>query len=192
MFFCIKKELINLRTDFWRTLYIWQNQRWLWLTGALIALSLDLIAIFYFQDYLQLNPCEKCVVIRLAVLVIFFAMGLCAINPKNRILKIVSYLLLSWAIIQGFLWSFELDAITREFNHSGFSYCTITTVKFPFNLPLDQWFPSIFLPTGICGEDMWYFLGFNMAQYMMLIFAIYFILLFLFIISVFKKGKETA
>ena len=173
----LSQQFTHLKTDFWHTLYNWQNQRWLWLTGAIVAVCLDLIAIFFFQNYLRLDPCEKCVYIRLSVLVIAFAMFLAFLNPKSSILKTIAYLLIAWAIIQGILWSLELNAITKAVENMEVSSCKFTTPEFPFGLPLDAWFPSIFMATGICGEDTWRLFGFNMAQYMLVVYAVYLILL---------------
>lgn len=184
----ILKQSQHLKNNFWGTLYLWQNQRYLWLIGACSALILELIAIFFFQGYLGLPPCEKCVYIRLSIFVIFLGMVIAFVYPRSRILKIIAYILITWAIIQGLLWSIELHTITKEVENSGISPCTFTLVHFPFGLPLDDWFPSIFMPTGLCGEETWRLFSLNMAQYMIVIYFIYFILLGLFLLSIlFKK-----
>ena len=67
-----------------------------------------------------------------------------------------------------------------------------TEPKFPFGLPLHQWFPGTFQPTGLCGEDNWAFLGMNMAEWLMIVYAVYTVLLAAMLLAWVLKGRAPA
>lgn len=169
----------GLKQDFWGTLYRWQNHRPVWLLAAFVALASELAAIGYFQGFLNLAPCEVCVYIRLSMAVIFFGAVLAAVYPRHILFKTVGYLLMGWSVIRGLLWSIDLNATIQAVASGHSSTCSATLLAFPFGLPLDTWFPSIFMPMALCGEDTWRLLGFNMAQYTILIYAVYLLLMLL-------------
>lgn len=62
-------------------------------------------------------------------------------------------------------------------------------VRFPEWLPLDKWLPSVFVASGDCSEKQWSFLSLEMPQWLLAIFAVYFILGLLVLISQFVKPK---
>ena len=49
-------------------------------------------------------------------------------------------------------------------NHCGFF------AEFPSWFKLDEWLPSVFAPTGICGDASWDFAGLTMVQWIIIIF----------------------
>ncbi|WP_338126793.1 disulfide bond formation protein B [Shewanella indica] len=48
-----------------------------------------------------------------------------------------------------------------------------TEPHFPLGLPLHEWLPYEFAPTGGCGEDDWTLLGMNMADYCIIAYGIF-------------------
>ncbi len=124
-----------------------------------------------FQYILLMDPCERCVYQRLAVLVLMTAPLVIIISPANRLLRITGYTL--W--IAGALYGLQ-EAIAQTGNYAGFNpfsaSCSFRPV-FPFDLPLHEWWPALFMPTGLCGTDDWTLLTLNMAQWMVVIFSIY-------------------
>ena len=191
--------MTNTRSDktWWLAIARWQDQRWPWILGGLIALTLELVAVYYFQEHLGQRPCEMCVYIRFAMMCIAVFAFIAAIYPKNTIVKLIGYVGSFWAIVQGFLWSLNLEMITLDRLRPDYnpftSTCSIGTASYPFGLPMHEWFPSHFMQTGICGEDSWSLWGFNMAEYMMLIFGAFGLLLAIMMIGwlsrvIFKKA----
>lgn len=184
----------NFQQDFWGTLYSLQNRRLFWAAGVVVALLLELTAIFFFQHYLKMQPCEKCVYIRLSVMVLCFAALLATIAPGNIMIKVIAYLLLAWAIVQGVLWGMELNHATQTYAATGESSCAFAALKFPFGLPLDSWWPQVFMVTALCGEESWRLFGLNMAQYMLIVYAVYGALFILFMIAIgvhIKRSRGT-
>jgi len=180
----------------------WQQMRWLWLTSAMVALSMNLIAHYIFQIALEMDPCEKCVYIRYAMFCLVFGGLIAAINPKSFILRIIGYAMTLYGAIFGAIWSKELinnyslmrtptegvDPFAAGF---GFASCS-TEPTFHFNLPLDSWFPSWFSPSGICGIDEWSFFGLDMGGWTLIIFGVYLILITLFFISALIKRNKSS
>ncbi|WP_028113862.1 disulfide bond formation protein B [Ferrimonas kyonanensis] len=169
------------------TLAQWQNQRWLWLLMSGAALFLILSAMGYFQWFLEMDPCEICVYIRFSQMCILFAGLIIAIQPGNPLLKLIGLALAWYAVVQGMIWSIDLaglhdsshalDAVMAEggdlFAAGGGGGACSTEPTFPLGLPMHEWFPYEFQPSGICGEDDWSLLGLNMAQYCIIAYAIF-------------------
>lgn len=163
-----------------------QSHRPIWWVMAGAAVSLILSAIFYFQLFLAMDPCELCVYIRFSQSCILISGLIILIDPKNHILKFIGLLLAWYAIIQGWMWSFDLmnihnaahmvvdesmDFFAAAGDAAG-AACSIEP-RFPLNLPLNEWLPFEFSPTGGCGEDDWSLLGLNMAHYCMIAYGIF-------------------
>ncbi|QIZ78150.1 disulfide bond formation protein B [Ferrimonas lipolytica] len=170
-----------------QTLSEWQNQRWLWLVMSGAALFLILSAMGYFQWFLEMDPCEKCVYIRYSQFCILFAGLIIAIKPSNNVLKVIGLLLAWYGVVQGMAWSIQLNDIHHAahelddvlssggdlFAAGGGAGSCSTDPKFPLGLPLHEWFPYEFQPSGICGEDDWSLLGLNMAEYCIIAYSIF-------------------
>lgn len=166
----------------------WQEQRGLWLLGGITALVLDLIAVFFFQRYLELDACEMCVYIRFSMIVIFICAMITSIYPKSILLRLFGYCTVVWAIIKGTLWSWTLVAASIQYKVNPFaSTCSMTELRFPFGLPLNKWMPTVFQPTGICGEVDWSFLTLNMGEWMLVIYVVYALLITIMILSAIYK-----
>ncbi|WP_335922066.1 disulfide bond formation protein B [Shewanella chilikensis] len=170
------------------TVASWQQQRAFWavMTGAAVFLLLS--AMGYFQIFLEMDPCELCVYIRFSQCCIAIAGLIILINPRNHLLKAVGIALAAYAIIQGMVWSVQLMNIHdaahmvvdesmdffAEAGSAAGSACSLEP-RFPLGLPLHEWLPFEFAPTGGCGEDDWALFGMNMAHYCILAYAVFMI-----------------
>jgi disulfide bond formation protein DsbB len=179
------KIIKDITDDFFPTLAYWQGQRPLWLIGGLSALGLELFSVLFFQTYLELTPCEYCVKIRFAMIVIFFGAMVAAINPKFIAFRLIGYAVTMGGAIWGLAMSAILETITLKSVFSGiFPPCSLTGIVYPLGLKLDAWFPKHFAPEGICGEGpQWFFLGFSMTQWLMVIYMVILTGLFLMLTS---------
>ncbi|MDR0622690.1 MAG: disulfide bond formation protein B [Deltaproteobacteria bacterium] len=169
------KLVADITDDFFPTLGRWQSLRPLWLLGGFGALGLELFSVLYFQNYLGLFPCEYCVKIRSAMIAIFFGAMVAAVNPRLILFKLIGYATTLGAAIWGLSMSVALEIINlNSANIPGwFQPCSISNVAFPLGLKLDRWLPRHFAPEGICGEDsQWFFLGFSMTQWLILVYLV--------------------
>lgn len=198
----IQNRWQELRSSPFQALADWQVTRWWWLTSALIALLMNLIAHYIFQGAMEMDPCEKCVYIRYAMFCIVFGGLIAAINPKLLLLRIVDYVMTIYGAVFGAIWSWELvdsyylmkalESGADPFAAGlGIASCSTEPV-FHFGLPLDIWFPGWFAPTGVCGADDWSFLGLDMGSWTLIIFSVYMILVALSFIAVLLKGSRSA
>lgn len=134
----------------------WQDMRFLWGLMVFVCLALVAVAHFLFQEYGYMRPCEQCVYIRYAFIVMALGGIFALINPRNVALKIIAYILAFYGVIRGIMFSVKLNAIHHAAHSEdaifGVQGCS-TEAKFDFGLPLDKWFPSWFAPTGDCGFD---------------------------------------
>ena len=166
----IARLLQDFRQNPARAVHHWQGYRRTWLIMLATAIFLELCALV-FQYILELEPCELCVYQRLAVVILMLASVLMLLSPTNILLRLTGYV--TW--ITGALYGLD-KALIQTADYADFdplnSTCNFRPV-FPFDLPLYEWLPSVFMPNGICGEDSWSFLGMNMAQWMVVIFSIY-------------------
>ncbi len=138
------------------TLFKWQNQRFLWILMAVAMGGLVLVAHSFFQLYLYMAPCEQCVYIRFAMLVMMAGGLIAAINPKNVVLKLIGCAAAFYGAITGMMYSIKLNKIHHAVHDPeglfGVQGCS-TEPNFPFGLPLAKWSPEWFKPTGDCGYD---------------------------------------
>lgn len=131
----------------------WQDARLLWILLFIIALVLEQVAYQLFQKWLYMRPCEQCVYIRFAMVCLMIGGIIGAINPKQIVLKIIGYIFVIYGAVKGIGFSIKLIKISEAYRSGdpfGVQGCSATPT-YPFNLPLDKWFPSTFLPTGDCG-----------------------------------------
>ena len=100
-----------------------------------------------FQVWLYMAPCEQCVYIRFGFLVMAIGGLLCAINPKNLILKVLGYVFAFAGAIYGLKCSVKLAAIHHAIHSDdptamfGMQGCS-TDPHYPLDLPLAQWAPD--------------------------------------------------
>lgn len=139
----------------------------LWL-GALGALLLILLTALYYQYAMHAEPCVLCVYIR-ACFVGLISLGLIGLALKQRTVlrlgvNILQILLAAWGL------QIAAELFELQTNPSPFATCSFIA---EFWLPLDQWLPWLFLPTGSCTDDIVQLFGLSMAQWCMLIFIGY-------------------
>ncbi|MDR2386821.1 MAG: disulfide bond formation protein B [Deltaproteobacteria bacterium] len=168
------KIIKDITDDFFPTLGRWQSLRPLWLAGGLGALGLEIFSVLYFQVFLGLFPCEYCVKIRLAMIVIFLGAMVAALKPKFVLFKLIGYVITMGAAIWGLSMSISLEIINLKVKHSGFiPPCSLKGIVFPLGLKFDEWLPANFAPQGICGEGpQWFFLGFSMTHWLILVYLV--------------------
>ncbi|QSX38756.1 disulfide bond formation protein DsbB [Shewanella sedimentimangrovi] len=154
-----------------------------WGLLALTALGLELSAL-YFQYGMKLDPCVMCIYIRLAVLGLLLAGIIGMIAPTLRPVRILASLLWGASAVWGVKLSMELVDI--QTNPSPFATCSFLP-EFPGWMPLHDWLPSVFMPTGMCTDIPWEFAGVTMAQWMIVAFATFLAALALFLVPVLKK-----
>lgn len=148
----------DLRRQPIQTLSNWQNTRWPWGIMAVTMIALVLIAHYLFQNWLYMAPCEQCVYIRFGNLVVALGGLIALIDPKKVWIKICGYAVAFYGLIYTSICSLTLIKIHAAVHSDdpsamfGVQGCS-TDPSFPFGLPLAQWAPDWFKPTGDCGYD---------------------------------------
>lgn len=159
------------------------RQRWPWLLLAASALGLELTAL-YFQYFMQLDPCVLCVYERTAVAGILLAGTIGAIAPARAVTRWLALSL--WLVAAA--WGLYL-----ALKHSGIQLGEIDLTcsylaDYPAWFKLDEWWPAVFQPTGMCGDIQWVFLGLSMPQWMVVVYALY-LAIWLLIVFVQFRGR---
>lgn len=142
-----------------------------WLLLAISALAMVACGL-YFQYGLNLQPCIKCIYIRVAFAGIVVAALLGLLAPRQSMLRLLAIVLWLGSAAAGVYQALELVNIEQTLAAGGFSSCALFA-DFPAWLALDKWFPSVFEVTGSCGSVDWQFLGLSMAYWSMLILSAY-------------------
>lgn len=132
------------------------SQRTFWLFIFALPILLVAFAHLFLELYLMMKPCEQCIYIRFAMLVIALGAIFAFIYPKSLILRSLSFILCFYGLIIGLNYSLTLDKI-HTFLHSNSMFAQVQGCKdkpsFPLNLPLDEFLPSLFSISGTCGLD---------------------------------------
>ena len=165
-----KTGLRALRQEPLQTIDRWQRSRVTWLVMLATVVFLGVCS-WGFQYVLLMNPCERCVYQRLAIMLLMLVPLIMMLAPKSLGVRMLGYGIWLAAAIYG------LDsAITQMGDYGAFNPfsngCSMRPT-YPLALPLHEWWPTVFMPTGLCGSDNWSFLTLNMAQWMVIIFSIY-------------------
>lgn len=152
---------------------------------ALTAFVLEMVAL-YFQHVMLLKPCVMCIYERCALFGILAAGLVGAIAPKTplRWVAIVIWLYSAW---EGLRLSWEHTMI--QLHPNPFVTCDFAA-RFPAWLPLDKWFPAIFVATGDCAEKQWSLFTLSMPQWLIVVFAVFLIIGALVLISQPFKAKK--
>ena len=141
--------------DYWLGL---SSYRWPWILIAALSAGLVLLAHNVFQVWLYMKPCEQCVYIRFAFVVMALGALVALINPKALAAKAVGYALGIYGAAYGVMCSLKLQAIHHAIHSDdpmavfGMQGCSMEP-HYPLGLPLEKWAPDWFLPTGDCGYD---------------------------------------
>ena len=150
------------------------EKRRAWLALGGLALGLELFSYVYFQAYLKLRPCELCVYIRFSMAAVFLGAMVVALNPRKAVLQSAGGLIILWGLVKGLAWNLKLKEIYYlAAAPDYYALCSPSSVSFPFGLPLERWLPAHFAPTAPCGVDGWSFLGLNMAELLIPVYAFF-------------------
>ena len=120
-------------------------------------------AIFYFQDWLGLDPCPMCILSRYTFIAIAVVALVAAIHGPRRT---------GLAVYSGLITVLALAGIGVSARHSYLQHfppkvesCG-TDLEFLLNaLPLSQALPKIFAGTGSCSAVHWKFLGLTIPEW---------------------------
>lgn len=157
-----------------------------WLLFALTALGLEATAL-WFQYAMGLDPCVKCVYERVAVLGLVAAGVLGALYPRALLLRIAAYLL--WLISAAWGLRLALQHVGIQDDPSTAFSCSFAA-EFPTWAKLDEWLPAVFLPTGYCDDIQWQWLSLTMAQWMVVVFALYLIALAVVLVIDWRRDRS--
>jgi disulfide bond formation protein DsbB len=144
-----------------------------WLILAISAFGLE-IAALWFQYGMGLDPCVMCVYERLAVIGLMLAGVVGMLQPRAALLRGFGYLV--WAASAAWGLQLALEHVGYQTDTTGALSCSFLP-NFPAWLPLDEWLPAVFLPTGYCDDVQWQWQSLTMAEWMIVVFAIYLLIL---------------
>jgi disulfide bond formation protein DsbB len=161
-------------------------QRWPWLLLAMSALILELTAL-YFQHVMKLEPCVMCIYERITMLAIVAAGLIGASAPQNLFVRLLAFAVWALGAIWGMLLSIE--HVGYQLHPSPFATCDFYP-NFPQWLPLHEWMPWLFNPTGDCSDIVWTFFNYSMPQWLIVCFAIYTFIFLVVAISAILPSKK--
>lgn len=151
-------------------LTIFSKKRKFWFVLILSAIGFISIALFV-QYFFLLKPCVLCIYQRCAFIGILIAGIIGLIEPNRTILRFLSILIWMFSAFKGLC--LAKKNVNIILHPSPFSTCDLF-VTFPEWLPLHKWWPSIFdVNGGNCLDYTWYFLSFEISQWMVFIFTSY-------------------
>lgn len=126
----------------------------------------------FFQHGLGLAPCSLCIYQRVVLFGIMLASLIGFFAPKKLIFRLLGIAIWLFSAYRGFEYA-TLQA-RLQFQPRLTDTCSLFP-EFPSWLPLREWFPHIFESSGFCADKVWSFLTIEMSQWMIIIFACYFI-----------------
>ena len=144
-----------------------QRASWILLLASAVLLELGAMG---FQHGLGLSPCVMCIYERIATMGLVAAALIALINPKQRVFRWLGILIWGYSAFRGL--QLSLKHVSYQLDPSPFNTCSLFA-EFPSWMPLDKWIPWMFYPTGDCSERQWAFLGWEMPQWLVLIFGCY-------------------
>ncbi|NVK56512.1 MAG: disulfide bond formation protein DsbB [Alteromonadaceae bacterium] len=157
----------------------WAEQKSAWLVLFVTSLALEITAL-YFQHGMGLEPCIMCIYQRTAMWGIVLA-GAFVLLANHPLTRLVGYGLWGYSAVRGFLIASEHIEII-ESDDPFFGTCEIFP-NFPEWAPLHEWLPAVFAAKGDCLENSWQFMSMGMAEWMQIIFGVYFATLVLVLLS---------
>ena len=144
-----------------------QRASWILLLASAVLLELGAMG---FQHGLGLSPCVMCIYERIATMGLVAAALIALINPKQRVFRWLGILIWGYSAVRGF--QLSLRHVDYLVNPSPFNTCSVFP-DFPVWLPLDSWAPWFFAAYADCAERQWSFLGWELPQWLVPIFALY-------------------
>lgn len=161
------------------------RNRLAWLILFATTLFLEGCALF-FQHVLGYQPCVMCIYQRVAVFGIMAGSLIGLINPNVFVFRWAGLLVWAYSSVRGL--QLALQHTDIQLHPSPFNTCDFL-VNFPQWLPLQNWVPWLFNPTGECSDIDWLFLGWTMPQWLIIAFGIYALVSFIIIAGNLVKGK---
>ncbi|MDJ0740169.1 MAG: disulfide bond formation protein DsbB [Gammaproteobacteria bacterium] len=158
-----------------------------WLLLAASALGLELAAL-WFQHGMGLDPCVMCIYERLALIGIVLAGLLGAIQPRWPVMRLLGYLL--WGVSAAWGLKLGVEHIGMQNDKMAALSCSFSP-DFPAWARLDEWFPSLFLPTGYCDDVQWQWLSLTMVEWVTVAFGVYLSVLAIVVVSE-LRGRRRA
>ena len=137
---------------------------------ALISLLLIMVAVFYFQDYLGLEPCYLCITQRVFVIAVGVICGLAAIhNPPQCGQRIYAALSTIAAVAGGYFSSKQLWL--QSLPEDQVPACGVP-VDYLFDaFSLSEAVAMLLRGDGNCAEVQWQFLGLSMPAWVLVAFV---------------------
>ena len=144
-------------------------------SGWLFVLAIPVLALsaaMYMQFGLGEKPCFYCIHER----IVFFGLGGVAITGVlfGNIPLIAGFLNAVWAGASLYGFDLALTHTKLQIHPSFFDQCAMF-IRFPSWLPLDKWLPSVFTVQAECSANIVRFGGLVVPQWLLIIFAISFI-----------------
>lgn len=156
-----------------------------WGILLLSGIALELAALF-FQYVMKLDPCIMCVYQRVAVLGLVLAGVIGLLAPTVWVIRVIAAAI--WGVSAGWGLKLAYELYQMQSNPNPFATCSFMP-DFPKWMPLHEWLPSVFMPTGMCSDVPWTFLDFTMAQWMVVIFVGYLAALLLFLLPILSRQR---
>lgn len=151
------------------------------LKTTIIFSTFLIVAAYFFQHYMGLEPCFLCIVQRICVIGIGISATFLLIvesyykNKKYKsIFNLFGYLSYFFITIVGFL-SASRQIYMQRFPDP-YASCGPGYEYILENSSLAKSIPQLFLATGNCSEIDWTFIGFSMAECMIPIFTTFIII----------------
>lgn len=154
-----------------RKLKHFSQHRGAWLLLAAGVLVLELTALG-FQFFLGQKPCVLCVYQRAALAGLLLAALIGAIAPKTPLRFIA---IIGWLVAAAKTFALAWEQTQLQLHPPLFATCDFFP-RFPQWLPLNQWFPAIFTPTGNCTDKGWEWLSMTMPQWLVGISGVLFVI----------------
>ncbi len=150
----------------------WAGQKSSWGLLFLSALVLIITAL-YFQYEMGLEPCIMCIYQRTAMFGIMLS-ALLVLLVNTLPTRLIGFA--GWGVSSGWGWLLAREHVDiLQASNPFFTTCEIVP-NYPDWAPLHEWLPAIFQAKGDCLEDGWRFMDKGMAEWMVIIFAVYFVL----------------
>lgn len=172
-------------------IHYYSTKRPTWFLLFLAVLAFECVAL-YFQYIEHLAPCTFCIYMRCALFGILFSSILGFAFPKSWIIRFIAILAWLYFAYIGFELACQLARMQFPLISNSLEVCPIQP-NFPTWLPLHEWIPSIFRAQGPCSVTQWQFLTIEMSQWMIIVFAGFFLVgLTVLIAQLFPKPSRSS